>query len=64
ASPTAKRWLYTGLACMVGGVLVLALSQSLDKKEEGEAESSVRSTPVADAPEVVSNLLSTACYGG
>lgn len=39
ASPTAKRWLYTGLACMVAGVLALAYGQVLDQK-------------VADAPEV------------
>ncbi|TWT80805.1 L-rhamnose-proton symporter [Planctomycetes bacterium CA13] len=32
ASPAARRWLYTGLACMVVGVLVLAFGQTLDQK--------------------------------
>ncbi|KAA1261103.1 L-rhamnose-proton symporter [Rubripirellula obstinata] len=31
ASPQAKRWLYTGLTCMVVGVLVLAYGQTLDQ---------------------------------
>lgn len=42
ASPAARRWLYTGLACMVVGVLVLAGGQILD--QEPETEVSMTST--------------------
>ncbi|EMI56854.1 L-rhamnose/proton symporter RhaT [Rhodopirellula sallentina] len=41
ASPTARRWLYTGLFCMVAGVLTLAFGQTLDQAPETE--------PVAEA---------------
>ena len=34
ASSGAKSWLYTGLACMVAGVLVLAYGQTLDQKPD------------------------------
>lgn len=36
ASPAARRWLYTGLACMVAGVLVLAFGQTLDQAPVAE----------------------------
>ncbi|MCM2369119.1 L-rhamnose/proton symporter RhaT [Aporhodopirellula aestuarii] len=37
ASPGARRWLYTGLVCMVAGVLVLAFGQTLDQAPPTEA---------------------------
>ena len=36
ASPAARRFLYTGLACMVVGVLVLAFGQTLDQQPAAE----------------------------
>ncbi|TWU59222.1 L-rhamnose-proton symporter [Rubripirellula tenax] len=41
ASPAARRWLYTGLACMVIGVLVLAFGQTLD-----QAPAAANSSPI------------------
>ena len=37
ASPHARRWLYTGLACMVVGVLALAFGQTLDQEPAAAA---------------------------
>lgn len=44
ASPGARGWLYTGLACMVVGVLVLAFGQSLDQKPAAAAAINVEYT--------------------
>ena len=55
ASGAAKKYLYIGLACMVGGVLVLTLSQALNSPSEQPA--------VDGQAEVATSVFGSPCGG-
>ena len=41
ASPKARRWLYTGLACMVVGILIVAMGNSAPEDKQPDLQSKV-----------------------